>query len=216
MGAAARAKAERRAQKAAFEALNLTFWHGGAPGYSPGDEILSPARLGGGSVNVPMVPGYGQHPGREDRVYLTTDRQLARAYGWRGARRPEGTGWLYRVEPVGVPEVDADYASGAHPHLSFQCAVITVIAVEESPVVMTKIDATAAAARYMTWNDGRPMYDPQGYFIPSVETQASGLTRVDARQLWAPWTPYAEVVRDTGRAQGYLEQQYRAGRPRPR
>lgn len=209
MGSAARAKAERRARSAAFAALDLTFWHGGAPGYATGQQIVSPARMGGLVANIPKVPGYGEHPGREDRVYITTDRELARAYAWRAALRPEGTGSLYRVTPVGVPDVDPDYEHYAEAHLSFQCAVVTVVAVEESPVVMSQTEATAATGRYMTWDDGRPMYDSDGYFIPSTETLRNGLTHAGARQLWAPWTPYESIIADSARAQAYVEEQNR-------
>ena len=212
MVSAARAKAERRAQRDAFNALGLTFWHGGAPGFEPGQQIVSPNRMGGLIANIPIVPGYGEHPGREDRVYFTTDRELARAYAWRSALRPEATGSLYRVIPVGIPEIDPDYAHHAEANLSFQCAAIVIVAVEEAPVVMTQTEATAAAGRYMTWDDGRPMYDSDGYFIPSTETLRNGLTHADARRLWAPWTPYEAIVADSGRAQKYVEERSRQDR----
>ncbi|TGN32999.1 hypothetical protein [Aeromicrobium chenweiae] len=72
---------------------------------------------------------------RRDRVYVTTDRELARVYAgtWRNPDTAElGRGALYRVEVKEGLEEDEDLLS--LPGLSFQAPSATVIAVYDAAV----------------------------------------------------------------------------------
>jgi len=70
---------------------------------------------------------------RDDRVYVTSDRDLARA--WAGIWTPDGVrhggGSLYRVEPEGL-EPDDDLLS--LPGLSFQAPRAQVVVVYDAHV----------------------------------------------------------------------------------
>ena len=83
-----------------YPASTLRLWHGGAPGRRVGDLLLPPSKTGIASAVLQMsleagMPDISQRP---DRVYVTTDRQLAEA--WAGVWTPDGAkhggGALYR------------------------------------------------------------------------------------------------------------------------
>ena len=81
----------------------LRLWHGGAPGRKTGDWLLSPSETGVPSVTKQMTLeelGGTNMSQRDDMVYVTTDRELARA--WAGIWSPDGVtfggGSLYQVE----------------------------------------------------------------------------------------------------------------------
>ncbi|MCP2030350.1 hypothetical protein L1277_000414 [Okibacterium sp. HSC-33S16] len=122
-------------------------WHGGAPGLVAGDLLLPPSET--------MVPFTRKNDAellgpeakitqRADRVYVTTNRQLAQVFAsnWSldGARF--GFGTLYRVTvPVEDLEQDEDL-----PFLPghFQCAFATVekvwqLRVKRAPAFATQV-----------------------------------------------------------------------------
>lgn len=211
MGAAARRKAERREQRAAV--ASIIFWHGGVPGLAVGAMLLPPNRVPrtGPEALVRHLPNYGEHPGRPDRVYVTADRELARAFAHRGENRKAGTGWVYQVIPVGPVEVDPDYAAYAADHVGVACSQARIVAIADSPVDMTKVQASAAAARYQTWDDGRLMYDQAGYINPSREMRQQGITKADTVALWEPWTQWEEFSVQGPRVMQYLAEKRRRG-----
>ena len=49
-----------------------------------------------------------------------------------------------------------------------------------------------AVGPYMTWADGSPLYDQDGYLIPPPEAMANGLEPVRYRAL-GKWFPYDGV-----------------------
>jgi hypothetical protein len=104
-------------------------FHGGYPGLKPGDLILPPDRSGTEhrlSATVAEMGGPA-HAQRTDLVYLTTGRQVARAYA---AFYPDGA--LYSVFPASPVDPDPDcYVPG----LSWQCPYAVVTAVVD-PVVL--------------------------------------------------------------------------------
>lgn len=98
----------------------IIYYHGGAPGLTPGRLILPPsmtsfrdkyaARVRSGSI------------GRADRVYVTTAVEAAAMYA---ALYPRWSGGnIYRVEPIGTLEDDPDCDE---PGLSFACERAKVI-----------------------------------------------------------------------------------------
>ena len=157
------------------------------------------------------LPNYGEHPGRPDRVYLTADRELARAFAYRAVNRQAGTGWVYNVVPIGPVEVDPDYAAYAANHVGVTCSQARIVGIEDSPVSMTKVQASAAAARYQTWDDGRSMYDHDGYINPSREMRQQGITKADTVALWEPWTQWEEFSVQGPRVMQYLTEKRQRG-----
>lgn len=110
-------------------------WHGGAPGRRPGDWLLPPSETGIASTvrAMSIEAGMTEIGQRDDRVYLTSDRDLARA--WAGIWTPDGVrhggGSLYRVEAETL-EPDDDLLS--LPDLSFQAPRARVLVVYDAHV----------------------------------------------------------------------------------
>ena len=110
-------------------------WHGGAPGRRPGDWLLPPSETGIASTvrGMSIEAGMTEIGQRDDRVYVTCDRDLARA--WAGIWTPDGVrhggGSLYRVEAETL-EPDDDLLS--LPGLSFQASRARVLVVYDAHV----------------------------------------------------------------------------------
>lgn len=119
------------------------YFHGGYPGLKPGALILPPDststehRLSAVSAEL----GADTHATRTDVVYVTTGRDVARAYA---AFYPDGA--LYRVEPQGESEPDPDCTE---PGLSWQCTAAVVVAVVD-PVVLFRTRTPERWIRMLT------------------------------------------------------------------
>jgi len=104
-------------------------WHGGAPGRRPGDQLLPPAVTGlqRTSSQLSMAEGLDDIAYRSDRIYLSTDRELARIWAgqWTDLDGRVGYGWLYRVE-VDVDALEPDEDLLSLPGLSYQAPRATV------------------------------------------------------------------------------------------
>ena len=103
------------------------YWHGGAPGFKPGDRLLPPSET---NTPIRLYESAKQLAGDEakqrlDRVYVTVDRKAASVYA---QLHPLG-GWLYLVEPDLPLEHDEDCKV---PGYSFQTTGVTVKAVYTS------------------------------------------------------------------------------------
>lgn len=117
--------------------IRRDLWHGGAPGRKPGERLLPPAVTGlqRTSTSLSIAAGLGSIAHRNDRVYVTVDRDLARVWAgqWTNAEGRVGHGWLYRVSAkVELLEPDADLLS--LPGLSFQAPEAVVDRVYERAV----------------------------------------------------------------------------------
>lgn len=107
----------------------MPYFHGGYPGLKPGDQLLPPDETGTAhrlSQHAAALGAAG-HATRTDLVYLTTGRQVARAYA---AFYPDGA--LYQVEANGPLEPDPDCHM---PGLSWQCPAATVLTVVDPAVL---------------------------------------------------------------------------------
>lgn len=123
------------------------WFHGGVAGLAPGDWLLprdvtgwvgTTERLHGLGV---QIVGMEADRDRGDRVFLTTRRELARAYAWHWATVAGARfGGLYVAVPVPVAEVDPDL-----PEISVQCERARIISVADPCVVMK----TTRCARVM-------------------------------------------------------------------
>lgn len=72
------------------------WWHGGAPGRRPGDLLLPPTVTGTSRALTVTALDSGVDPAlvRADRVHLTTDRAVARAYAACVRWAERGMRWL--------------------------------------------------------------------------------------------------------------------------
>lgn len=156
------------------------YWHGGRRGIAVGEYIRSPneRRREWSALERQIEAGYRQIGYDADRdpkrVYVTTDRELARGWAMNQLLAREGGGALYRVKPVPPSSMvpDPDYEETA-----FSARRALVLEVAEDPVQMTEEEATrAVCARYSLWSDDSRMYDDDGYMLPPPEHWAAGAT----------------------------------------
>src|SRR5262245_49524336 len=125
-------------------------WHGGAPGRRANDLLLPPIESGLTFTrrDISVEEGLSHIAQRDDRVYVTTDRTLARA--WAGLWTPDGRtypgGTLYRVDATDL-EPDEDLLS-LHG-LSYQVPHATVIAVYDAHVPHDRVRQLAVLQRVL-------------------------------------------------------------------
>lgn len=112
------------------------YYHGGKPGLSVGDRILPAAETGDEGTLLPYAQAFDEHGAqRTDRVYVTIDRETARAFA---AIYPKGD--LYRVIPDDPIEIDPSCKVAG---LSFQTTGATIVSVYDRcvPKITTKLAA---------------------------------------------------------------------------
>lgn len=164
----------------------MDYWHGGRRGIAVGEYIRSPhERRHEWSRMERQLEMYAEKLGYNDerdpkRVYLTTDRELARGWAMNRTLRMEGGGALYRVRPVPPSslEVDPDYAASG-----FSARRALVLEVAEALVQMPEEEATRAICKYSLWTDDSRMYDDDGYMLPPPEHRALGAVPQQYRHL---------------------------------
>ena len=114
----------------------VRIWHGGAPDLRPDDLILPPSSTGADSMRQESIDaGFRRVVTAPDLVYVTTERELARAIAahWAKRRKSQGRGWLYRVSLDDADlEPDDDLPRG--PFSSFQAARVRVAIVLDRDV----------------------------------------------------------------------------------
>ncbi|MEU5498465.1 hypothetical protein [Streptomyces griseofuscus] len=107
----------------------LRLFHGGGAGLRPGALVLPPIVTGVEHTltGTAQALGASHEHARDDRVYVTTGRDVARVYA---AFKPDGS--LYEVRAEGVLEADPDCTV---PGVSFACTAAVVVRVVD-PVVL--------------------------------------------------------------------------------
>ena len=112
---------------ATSEHAPVRYFHGGVPGLKPGDLVLPAATTGTARTLTKYGIELGGDHVRRDRVYVTTGRDVGRAYA---AFYPDGA--LYTVQPHGDLEPDPDCGIDG---LSWQCQTATVLTVVDYAVL---------------------------------------------------------------------------------
>lgn len=170
------------------------YWHGGFPGLSSGDPLLSPRDAASTGQRITYTPRDRPEFGivsRTDRVYFSTILDFARAYAFQtevttrsGIVVSRGT--LYTVTPTGAVDEDPDFAGRNISWCSTGAIVTDVI---ETNVLMRTRDATRAIGSYATWDDGRPMYLEDGRLCVTWQMESHGITQATIDEIVRPWTP---------------------------
>lgn len=152
------------------------YWHGGHPGLRPGDAIRAASSL----PTLPLVYTFGAgYPTDPNRVYVTTDKALGRAYASKAVHAAGVGGDLYNVRPRGPLEHDPDYL----PEVPcFTCSSAVIVSVVERGITMT-IALEVYANRHTYWDDGTPMYTRDGCALPSLPMRDLGLIDEDFKVL---------------------------------
>lgn len=130
-------------------------WHGGAPGRQPGDLLLPPSETGLAYTRATMSAekGFqGQIAQSSALVYVTTDRELARAYasGWSLDGLTLGGGSLYRVD---ADELEPDQDLLSLPGVSFQTAQARVLTVYDAYVPLDRVRSSRTFERVLRAHD---------------------------------------------------------------
>lgn len=177
-----------RKRQAKEAAANLSYWHGGFRGRVVGDQLIPGIEVPGygGQFAAALASSEWMQDYRPDFVYVTTDRDLAYDFAAYKAMLGHGA-TLYRVEPLGKPIHDPDYPKG----ISFRCSGARVVAVEAEGIDHATT-LSGAAHGYMTWDDGSPVYDDEGYPLPSKGLKHLGASANDLQTL-GTYTEFEEI-----------------------
>lgn len=169
-----------------------TYFHGGAPGLRRRRPLRAAADLN--TTYTYTVPTAVYRP---DRIYVTTHRELARAYAGRYVDRQGRSvpGSVYQVRVIGTPEPDPDYDQLGHIYL--MCRAADIVEVLENDVSLTRREQLQLEAPFMFWGT-LPMYTADGYMLPSVQMSSHGAT-ADYLRLLGPWCP-SEAITGKGQA----------------
>ncbi|WP_121866269.1 hypothetical protein [Glutamicibacter nicotianae] len=154
----------------------ISYWHGGVPGLSVGQEIRP-------AIERPLPVAYINREYDTDpkKIFITTDKDLAASFAsqWFDMKsKKTGGGTLYRVKPAGLLEVDPDFAHV--PGLSYTCDFAVIEKVEKRKI-FESFELRLHAEKHATWADGRKIYDEKGYMQPSPELEAKGITAAQLR-----------------------------------
>lgn len=180
----ANAKAAKRLRREQREAAaNKRFYHGGVAGLEPGSHLLSPmVTRDPSSVSIT-----GMREARADRVYFTTDLELARAFA-SIIQDAVAASAVYRVQPNGNLEIDPDY-----PATGFQATKALILEVVERDVVLTVEEKGIRCQPYETYTDGRHVHDESGRLQLSPPMADAGFTQKYLDDRFAPWTSPEEA-----------------------
>lgn len=176
------AKRKRREERAAVGGKQ--FYHGGVAGLLPGAYLLSPMV----TRDPTSVSELGIPEARADRVYVTTDVELARAFA-AIVQDASGTSAVYRVRPEGDVATDKDY-----PATGFQSRKALILEVIDRDVVLTRAERGIRCQPYETYTDGRHVHDVAGRLQLSPPMAAAGFTQEDLDRRFAAWTSPEEAA----------------------
>jgi hypothetical protein len=178
------------------------YYHGGIPGLAPGDYVQS--LTAADAFNVQAVLSEEAKAGLAPSgfadlshydgsvVYLTTRRDVAAAYAttYIGPNGVPTPGDVYRVEPDGELGIDPDYAHV--PDICMTAPRARVVKVERRRARLSPYQTCQATGPYMTWDDESPIYDDQGFILPSPQMREQGKTALQCR-AFGRWKHLEEV-----------------------
>lgn len=172
----------------------MTYFHGGVPGLSPGDRLLTAKELGVQIVyNQPWFHGNDARYER-DKVYLTMHLGTAIGYAAR-YRVPGGNpapGWVYEVEPIGPVEPDPDYGGGARPDLASYCSGAVIVQIIERDVWLSEREQNKVIWPHYYWDLDHQIHAEDGTLLPSPQMADNGVTQAYV-ELLPKWIALSEI-----------------------
>lgn len=164
------------------------YFHGGAPDLRPGDVLRPASALG-------FAFTYHQGDATYDPayVYFTPQIEIATAYAARCVLPyvNEIPGDVYRVQPLGPIEPDPDY--GPLPEIYKRAPRARILEVVRTEVALTDREQFQLEAPWLHWGSlDLPMYDVDGFMIPSAEMRSNGVTAEHTR-IYGPWLPPGRI-----------------------
>lgn len=176
------------------------YWHGGRPGLQPGTLLVGRSEAERTAADTSFYSGtdtLGEPVPDPDRVYLSSDREFARAFAALMQLRDTTTGvaqhgTVYAVEPIGDVQVDPDFASSG---VSWSAPKARVTAVVEEQVDLDVHEVAERLGPHLEWLDGSPVYTKDGDYLPSPEQIEAGPPEtIDfLRSILLPWTPLKAI-----------------------
>lgn len=152
----------------------VKYYHGGVSGLKPKDRIRCSRSIG---LSPLLAKGYTCDP---EKVYVTTDYDVARSYAAHYGRIRSWTygGDVYQVQTVGEVLPDPDYDGVGD---AFSCGSARVKRAMVRRVSMTDEQLTRINARHQLYPDGTPVYDVDGFLLPSEGNRRDGHLPEDLR-----------------------------------
>lgn len=173
-----------------YAAVGITretpLWHGGAPGIWVGDFIVPERECWRRGIQY----GARLHGHTNGVVYVSPNREFARVFATR-TDAFKGRGVLYRVEASPASSLTHDPDDDFPVTVSIACARARVVSIEETRISMSSAESLKVIGPYMTWDDGRPVYDANGYMTPAANWP--GVDPQHVRDL-GPWNEVSDVV----------------------
>ena len=166
----------------------VVYFHGGMPGLKNGDKLRSADDLDLKFKYI--VPGSKYDPGS---VYMTTDPEVAMVYAAQFELAP-GTsttgipGDVYRVRPLGPLRRDPDL-----PTISFKAPEALVLGLVKENVLLSPREREQRIGPYRFYQEGKPVYDQDGYMLPSPAMEKEGKVSAEFMKLYGPWVPVLDV-----------------------
>lgn len=164
------------------------YFHGGAPGLKPGG-VLRPAAALGYNFNYHLKDAVYD----PEYVYFTPKVEIATAFASRCVLPPVGEvpGDVYRVQPLGDVEPDPDFEP--FPDIYLRAPRARILEVVRAKVVLTDREARQLEAPWSHWGTpDQPMYDRDGFMIPSEQMKSYGVTAEHTR-IYGPWLSWDRI-----------------------
>lgn len=171
--------------KSTFNVVGKTYFHGGVAGLTVGDFIKPASRLG---LSYEYTRDAKYNP---DNVYVTPTPEFARSFAAKAVGRlgQPLDGAIYEVQVRGPLMNDPDFGDGLSYMTPYNARIVKVV---EPYVAFSKVESLRHVAEYMSWVGGGPMYDPDGYLLPSPAMREAGVT-AEYLRLLGPWIYHDEV-----------------------
>jgi hypothetical protein len=166
----------------------LVYFHGGMPGLKVGDKLRS-AQDQGLKFSY-LVPGSKYDP---ESVYMATDLEVAKVYAAQFELMSSKStaavpGDVYRVRPLGPLRRDPDL-----PPISFKAPEALVLEVVKENVLLSPREREQRIGPYRFYQDGKPVYDQDGYMLPSPAMEKDARVSVEFMKLYGPWVPLLDI-----------------------
>jgi hypothetical protein len=166
----------------------VTYYHGGMPDLRSGTQIFSKNEAARRGMTGPWTLRPEAQHYSPDRVYFTTDLDLARSFA-HALQTPSGRGYLYEVQPIGAVEVDPDYSGFNDVFMAPSARVVRVV---QRNLQLTRAQETRPFAMRQYWALDSPYMDGNGYVRPSEQMQKAGWNPALLRLL-PQWVPFEDL-----------------------